>query len=106
MAKSKEAGLGNSLEGSLQFSWKTVQAGSGLKGKVTRVLGKGAAKRPMWKTFSQEMAKENVWCYCWSKAGKGLPKGQSPELHLDCGRKRAAKAKWGLPGVTGWENSI
>lgn len=38
--------------------------------------------------------------------GLGLQEGLSLELHLDCGRKRAAKAKWGLPRYMGWKNSI
>lgn len=33
-------------------------------------------------------------------------RGTKPKIHLDCGRKRAAKAKWGLPRYMGWKNSI
>lgn len=73
---------------------KQLRSGSGQKGKVTLHLGRGAAKRPMWDTFCQEMAagpslypfltvhrqtrgraqKQNARCYCWNEAGKELPK--------------------------------
>lgn len=39
MAKGKEAGLENGLEGSLQLAGKQLRSGSGPKGKVTPHLG-------------------------------------------------------------------